>query len=279
MQDQAEDESSHSSPSPATPSRAKKYLRPDPASQIARCDSRIEELEHRIAELAKLEQEKEKEKLATSHQSEAVTSSPARRGRGSKSAADLTVDLTNKSLPQEDIDRLVDRLVRPVRSEVPAEVNASKRILTADDVGELVGRLAVNDLETRKAKFEVLAQAAEDELPLKKIAAAKGENALLKLDMETQQSLGERLCTQAIEAHKQKILKERQEYLQKNMHSGSKLSKGAMKESAGRLYDGAAAKHESEMAKLSTLYLAPLGPQKKLSAEEQKASAERLGKK
>ncbi|CUG92422.1 Hypothetical protein, putative [Bodo saltans] len=194
--------------------------------------------------------------------------------------ASSTIGAIVKKLEPDELQAVVDRLSRPVNRDddelPPIPGRKEPRVLAADEVDELVDRLGVRDINTRTEKHEERLAAAEDSLPLKKILEAKGEDALVRLDNDQQQSLGERLCNQALEKRKETIKRLGDAAYNSTMKFSAPISKGRVKECAARLCDGSLSKKESEMSKLRDKYMGPLTQSRKLTLEEQKACGDRL---
>jgi hypothetical protein len=185
-----------------------------------------------------------------------------------------------KKLEPDELQAVVDRLSRPVNRDddalPPIPGRKDPRILAAEEVDELVDRLGVRDINTRAEKREERLAAAEDSLPLKRIVEAKGEDALVRLDNDQQQSLGERLCHQALQKRQETIKRLGDEAYNSTMKFSAPISRGRVKECAVRLCDASLSKKESEMLKLRDKYMGPLMPSRKLTADEQKTCADRL---
>lgn len=189
-----------------------------------------------------------------------------------------------KRVDADELQSIVDRLARPLDRSGHGDSTHDRgqrepRILAAEEVEELVDRLGVRDISTRNEKRDERLTAAEDSLPLKQIILARGEDALVRLEIDQQQALGERLCNQALEKRKDNLTKMRDAMFNSTMKSPEAISRSRARDCAIRLCDGSLSKKESEMCKLQEKYMGALSVSRKLSAAEQKSCAERLSKK
>jgi hypothetical protein len=199
-------------------------------------------------------------------------------------ASSAHVDASSaKKVDTEELQAIVERLSRPLdrsRSEdiVPIP-KGNARVLAIEEVEELVDRLGVRDIATRNEKRDGRLAAAEESLPLKQIQQAKGDDALIRLEGDQQQALGERLCNQALEQRRETLKKLGDDLFTSKMKTTDVISKQRARQCALRLCDSSLSKKQSEMTKLQEKYMSPLVAQRKLSLEEQKSCGDRLSKK
>jgi hypothetical protein len=223
----------------------------NPEEKVREHESKIAELEKLVAELS--------------------VASPARSDQSKKNRGKL--------IAQEKIDDLVRRLSDP-KSELslPEKPAASSRPpLGPEEVEGLVERLGVVDVETRKQRFEELMSAEAAALPLNRILESKGEDALRKLDVETQEMSVTRLCAEAIQRKREAIEKIRQK--QVVPHVQKVCTKDEILEATRRVYDESLQKKRKELQLLREKYVRNLSEPMKLTAATQVACADRLSKK